>query len=86
MEGTDVCFGPVLGLKEAPHHAHNAARSTFIELDGVFQPAPAPRFSATPGSRSGSAAGDRFEQRFRPLRLGFLWRRDRRAQDRGRSL
>ncbi|MBU2548206.1 MAG: CoA transferase [Proteobacteria bacterium] len=47
MEGTDVCFGPVLTLEEAPNHPHNAARKTFIDLDGVVQPAPAPRFSRT---------------------------------------
>jgi alpha-methylacyl-CoA racemase len=50
MDATDVCFGPVLGLDEAPRHPHNAARKTFIEVDGVTQPAPAPRFSATPGA------------------------------------
>ncbi len=49
MGGTDVCFGPVLTLEEAPKHPHNVARKTFVELDGVIQPAPAPRFSATPG-------------------------------------
>jgi alpha-methylacyl-CoA racemase len=49
MEGTDVCFAPVMGLKEAAGHPHNAARKTFLDLDGVVQPAPAPRFSATPG-------------------------------------
>ena len=49
MGGTDVCFGPVLTLEEAPKHPHNVARKTFVELDGVVQPAPAPRFSATPG-------------------------------------
>jgi len=49
MDGTDVCFGPVLGLDETASHPHNAARSTFVEIDGVTQPAPAPRFSATPG-------------------------------------
>ena len=49
MDGTDVCFAPVLSLEEAPRHAHNVARSTFVEIDGVTQPAPAPRFSATPG-------------------------------------
>ncbi|MDB5483651.1 MAG: carnitine dehydratase [Caulobacteraceae bacterium] len=53
MEGTDVCFGPVLSLEEAPRHAHNVARQTFVELDGVVQPAPAPRFSATPGAIAG---------------------------------
>ena len=49
MEGTDVCFAPVLSLAEAPRHAHNRARGAFIELDGVTQPAPAPRYSRTPG-------------------------------------
>jgi alpha-methylacyl-CoA racemase len=50
MEGTDVCFAPVMGLKEAATHPHNAARQTFVTIDGVVQPAPAPRFSATPGA------------------------------------
>ncbi|HEX4199290.1 MAG TPA: CaiB/BaiF CoA-transferase family protein [Caulobacteraceae bacterium] len=50
MEGTDVCFAPVMGLKEAASHPHNAARQTFVTIDGVVQPAPAPRFSATPGA------------------------------------
>ena len=49
MEGTDVCFAPVLSMDEATRHPHNVQRGTFIELDGVTQPAPAPRFSATPG-------------------------------------
>jgi len=53
MEGTDVCFAPVLDLDEAPRHAHNVARRTFVELGGVIQPAPAPRFSATPGVIAG---------------------------------
>lgn len=53
MAGTDVCFGPVLSLDEAPRHAHNVARQTFVEIDGVIQPAPAPRFSATPGAIAG---------------------------------
>jgi alpha-methylacyl-CoA racemase len=53
MEGTDVCFAPVLDLDEAPRHAHNVARKTFVELGGVMQPAPAPRFSATPGVIAG---------------------------------
>jgi len=48
MEGTDVCFAPVLDLDEAPCHPHNVARETFIERVGVTQPAPAPRFSQTP--------------------------------------
>jgi alpha-methylacyl-CoA racemase len=45
LEGTDICFAPVLPLSEAPSHPHNAARGTYIELDGVMQNAPAPRFS-----------------------------------------
>jgi len=48
LEGTDCCFSPVLGLSEAPSHPHNVARHTFIEVNGVVQPAPAPRFSGTP--------------------------------------
>ena len=47
MEGTDVCFAPVLSMWEAPQHPHNIARKTFIELEGLDQPAPAPRFSKT---------------------------------------
>jgi alpha-methylacyl-CoA racemase len=47
LEGTDVCFAPVLDMVEAPAHAHNQARGTFIDIDGVTQPAPAPRFSRT---------------------------------------
>ena len=53
MDGTDVCFAPVLTMDEAPTHAHNAARQTFVEVAGVTQPAPAPRFSATPGAIQG---------------------------------
>ena len=48
MDGTDICFAPVLSLKEAPQHPHNLARGTFVEDGGMVQPAPAPRFSATP--------------------------------------
>ena len=61
MDGTDVCFAPVLSMSEAPTHAHNAARETFVEVAGVVQPAPAPRFSATPGKIQGpppSVGGD----------------------------
>ncbi len=45
MEGSDVCFAPVLSIFEAPDHPHNKARNTFVEIDGVVQPAPSPRFS-----------------------------------------
>jgi alpha-methylacyl-CoA racemase len=48
MEASDACFAPVLSLTEAPQHPHLAARGTFIDLDGVQQPAPSPRFSRTP--------------------------------------
>ncbi len=47
MEGSDVCFAPVLTLAEATTHPHNRARGVFIEVDGVVQPGPAPRFSRT---------------------------------------
>ncbi|MFQ6573951.1 CoA transferase [Pseudomonas sp. UM16] len=50
LEGTDVCFAPVLSFAEAPDHTHLKARGTFVEADGVVQPAPAPRFSRTPAS------------------------------------
>ena len=49
MEGTDVCFAPVLSPSEACAHPHNVERETFVEVAGVKQPAPAPRFSRTPG-------------------------------------
>ncbi len=49
MEGTDVCFAPVLSPQEAYVHPHNVERETFVEVDGIMQPAPAPRFSRTPG-------------------------------------
>ena len=48
MEGTDVCFAPVLSMTEAPLHPHNVARQTFCEVQGVLQPSVAPRFSHTP--------------------------------------
>jgi alpha-methylacyl-CoA racemase len=48
LEGTNTCFAPVLTLAEAPAHPHNVAHGTFASVDGVVQPAPAPRFSRTP--------------------------------------
>ena len=48
MEGTDICFAPVLTMAEAPKHPHMAARGVFVERHGVTQPGPAPRFSRTP--------------------------------------
>lgn len=47
FDGTDACVGPVLPLGEAPDHPHLAARETFVEVEGITQPAPAPRFSRT---------------------------------------
>jgi alpha-methylacyl-CoA racemase len=55
--GTDACFAPVLSMTEAPKHPHNEARKTFVEIDNVIQPAPAPRFSRTE-SRVSSAPSD----------------------------
>ncbi len=49
MEGSDVCFAPVLNIAEAPVHEHNKTRGIFVESDGITQPAPAPRFSRTAG-------------------------------------
>ena len=48
LDGSDVCFAPVLSLAEAPEHPHNIARGTFVEVGGALQPGPAPRFSRTP--------------------------------------
>ncbi|MFM9829647.1 MAG: CaiB/BaiF CoA transferase family protein [Sphingomonas sp.] len=48
MEGTDICFAPVLSMAEAPAHPHNVERQTFVTIGGAHQPAPAPRFSGTP--------------------------------------
>ena len=50
MEGSEICFAPVLSMEEAPRHPHNRHRRTFVEYDGVVQPAPAPRFSRTPSA------------------------------------
>lgn len=47
LAATDICYAPVLSLREAPEHPHNAARETFIEVGGATQPAPAPRYSKT---------------------------------------
>jgi alpha-methylacyl-CoA racemase len=51
LEGTDACFAPVLTMEEAPRHPHNIARGSFVDVGGVVQPAPAPRFSRTPAAR-----------------------------------
>jgi alpha-methylacyl-CoA racemase len=54
LAGTDACFAPVLPLSEAFTHPHNIARQAFVELDGVRQPAPAPRVSRTPSAIQGA--------------------------------
>jgi alpha-methylacyl-CoA racemase len=50
LEGTDACFAPVLDAEECAGHPHMSARGVFVEVEGVVQPAPAPRFSRTPGT------------------------------------
>ncbi len=50
LEGHDICFAPVLSMAEAPEHPHMAARGTFVDVAGITQPGPAPRFSRTPGA------------------------------------
>ncbi len=64
MEGTDVCFAPVLSMGEAYEHPHNVARGTFVEVAGKLQPGPAPRFSRTPAaiSRPPSHAGQHTDE------------------------
>lgn len=61
LEGTDACAAPVLSLAEAPSHPHARARGSFVEIDGILQPAPAPRFSrtmpATPAPPEPAGAG-----------------------------
>jgi alpha-methylacyl-CoA racemase len=54
MDGSDACFAPVLSFTEAAEHPHNKARKSFVEVEGIVQPGPAPRFSRTPaGIRGG---------------------------------
>ena len=64
LEGTDVCFAPVLGIEDAYGHAHNRTRGTFVEVAGVRQPGPAPRFSRTPGeiARPPAHAGEHSDE------------------------
>ncbi len=64
LEGSDVCYAPILNMEEAPHHPHNKERGTFVEIDGVPQPAPAPRFSRTPSAiqRPPASPGEHTEE------------------------
>lgn len=59
LEGTDACVSPVLRIAEAPAHPHNLARKTYVDHEGLTQPAPAPRFSATPGAIGAGSASRR---------------------------
>jgi alpha-methylacyl-CoA racemase len=67
--GRDACVGPILTLAEAPIHPHNVANQTFVELDGVIHPAPAPRFDRTPAAidRSPCYAGQHTDEVLREL-------------------
>lgn len=64
LEGSDACYAPVLTMSEAMAHPHNVARQSFIEVAGLAQPAPSPRFSKTPGavSRPPSHAGQHTDE------------------------
>src|SRR5215470_17644961 len=55
MEGTDICFAPVLAIGEAPEHPHNRARRAYVNVEGAWQAAPAPRFSRTPAAAPSAA-------------------------------
>jgi alpha-methylacyl-CoA racemase len=67
MEGSDVCFAPVLSMDEAPRHPHNLHRGTFVDQGGVTQPGPAPRFSRTPSAiqRPPATPGEHTEEALR---------------------
>ena len=71
MEGTDVCFAPVIDFLEAQQHPHNVSRESYIEVDGMIQPRPAPRFTRTqPAVQFGArSAGEDTEEVLR--RWGF---------------
>ena len=75
LEGSDACFAPVLDWDEAPAHAHNVARATFVDVGGVVQPAPAPRFSRTPPAMPVAPGSPSLEDGVALLRR---WAEDRR--------
>ena len=58
MEGSDVCFAPILTMSEATQHPHMKAREVFITRHGIPQPAPAPRFSRTPSAARDATTAD----------------------------
>ena len=83
LEGTDACFAPVLDLSEAQQHPHMVARNTFIAVDGVVQPAPAPRFSRTvpttptpPRAADPAEAADALDGWISPDRVTSLLKED----------
>ncbi|QBJ95762.1 CoA transferase [Rhodococcus sp. ABRD24] len=61
FDGVDACVTPVLAFGEAPEHPHNTARTSFVTVDGIEQPAPAPRFSRGAGSAPGPAVYDEID-------------------------
>ena len=67
LEGSDICYAPVLNMQEAAKHPHNQVRETFVEVEGVPQPAPAPRFSRTPSAiqRPPASPGEHTEEALR---------------------
>ena len=71
LEGTDVCFAPVLDLAEAAEHPHNAARGLFVEIEGQRHPAPAPRLSRTPARQptAGALCGEHTDEVLQELGL-----------------
>ena len=71
LEGTDACFAPVLDLDEAPLHPHNQARGTFVQVKGITQPAPVPRFSARPSAACPSVGAAGAETRSLLVELGY---------------
>jgi crotonobetainyl-CoA:carnitine CoA-transferase CaiB-like acyl-CoA transferase len=73
LENSDSCFAPVLSLEEAPGHPHNVERGTFIDIDGVVQPAPAPRFSKTPAAVPSSPVSPAFNTEAVLANLGYTF-------------
>ena len=83
--GHEVCFAPVLTMTEAREHPHNVARGTFTEVDGAPQPAPAPRFSRTPGAIERTPVVPGTDTDTALADWGFDAGDDRRAQGAGRD-
>jgi alpha-methylacyl-CoA racemase len=71
LEGSDACFAPVLDFAEAPMHAHNRARETYIDINGAVQAAPAPRFSRSACDTPGTAHAEGADTEAVLRRAGF---------------